>query len=50
MLAEWQGVETVTKQLKKAWTTPELKKIAAGSAETGTLKSNDGGGAMNNHS
>jgi hypothetical protein len=36
--------------IKKQWRKPEVKSIAAGSAEIGTAKNNDGGGAGNNHS
>jgi hypothetical protein len=35
---------------KKKWRKPQVKMIVAGSAEVGTLKSQDGGAGGNNHS
>jgi hypothetical protein len=35
---------------RKKWRKPEVKSIAAGSAEVGSLTKNDGGGGGNNHS
>ena len=40
----------MTKTGKKAWSTPELKKIAAGSAENGVGVKGDAAGGGNIHS
>lgn len=42
-----QGKAEANKQQRKAWQTPELRRLSAGSAEFGTLQIGDGGGPNN---